>query len=544
MKREQVLDRISELLSRFENAVYIKSKNSLYDINIHSENLIIPILNILYGYDLKNLNERSTTQVAIDLYDADKKVAFQVTSNNANKKIYDTLTKLSKIEDDIHCEELYVFILGKKSKSISASKIKTLSDEANVSFAKKHIIDFADLFAKIKDSEEAQYEKIAQILESEFSDTKLLDSTQIKKIVNIITKINRISMWILLIIGFPVLLYFSNMIFNYNQIKDVYGLSPLYLYYRYETANLMFSILILIGSFLGFSYLLKLYFLKINYAKALHKILILISLFVTLTILIGTVHAVNYYGFKSDYQISEKVKKHQQKRDIQMFTKSQEVVKDNIRVINLIQDSIRSISANDLSLTYEKYSFASNKKCKYRYFIGEEFENIDIYYSYFKANNSLRFVYREPNNKEYNLFLTMPHIYGKKTIGKLNNELEEKLGDELANNFMEIYDYFKAFKNPLKRIQSTPKAGLLKAVTYLEYEYQYTLKDYKEKKNEALKSGISYDLFIWDSLLTSVMAQPEYFEGMDFLSNSLTVIHSVLILSIILILIRRIITIK
>jgi len=44
------------LLSRFTNEIKILNAAGLYDINIHSENVLIPLINLAYGLDVVNAN--------------------------------------------------------------------------------------------------------------------------------------------------------------------------------------------------------------------------------------------------------------------------------------------------------------------------------------------------------------------------------------------------------------------------------------------------------------------------------------------------------
>lgn len=56
MNKKKKIDRIAELFARFRAEVENLNSLSLYDINIHAENVIIPILNKVYGLNLVNAN--------------------------------------------------------------------------------------------------------------------------------------------------------------------------------------------------------------------------------------------------------------------------------------------------------------------------------------------------------------------------------------------------------------------------------------------------------------------------------------------------------
>ena len=81
MNQKESLDNIKKYLSRFQAQIQIANSNSEYDINIHSENVLIPILNLLFECSLKNVNYSDGKNVeSIDLLDDRKKIDFQITS--------------------------------------------------------------------------------------------------------------------------------------------------------------------------------------------------------------------------------------------------------------------------------------------------------------------------------------------------------------------------------------------------------------------------------------------------------------------------------
>lgn len=49
MNRQKTINSINELFSRFRAEVENLNSINLYDINIHSENVLIPLLNKVYG---------------------------------------------------------------------------------------------------------------------------------------------------------------------------------------------------------------------------------------------------------------------------------------------------------------------------------------------------------------------------------------------------------------------------------------------------------------------------------------------------------------
>ena len=75
------ISRVNELLSRWSAEVSLNNQRSDFSINTKYEYLALNILNILFDFDLINLNEIYSNYPAIDLGDSKKGIAFQVTAS-------------------------------------------------------------------------------------------------------------------------------------------------------------------------------------------------------------------------------------------------------------------------------------------------------------------------------------------------------------------------------------------------------------------------------------------------------------------------------
>lgn len=80
-KKTEYFEKIEEKFIQWDSFIKMRGKSGLYDIHKHSENNIRDILNILYGWKLKNLGVSRSNFPIIDLGDEEKKVCFQVTAN-------------------------------------------------------------------------------------------------------------------------------------------------------------------------------------------------------------------------------------------------------------------------------------------------------------------------------------------------------------------------------------------------------------------------------------------------------------------------------
>jgi len=172
MRQKELLDSIKKYLARFEAQVRISTLNNEYDINIHAENVVIPILDLLYRTNLKNANfSEGKNNEAIDLIDEGKRIAFQVTSTKGISKIKNTISKFVKSKYKNKIDVLFIYILTKKQEFYTQDVLDKASEKKIKFNAKKNVIDSADIYRKICELNDLTIiEKIEQILRTQFSD--------------------------------------------------------------------------------------------------------------------------------------------------------------------------------------------------------------------------------------------------------------------------------------------------------------------------------------------------------------------------------------
>ena len=81
-------------MSVLDAYLYYNSVNNYTDIHILSEDFFGGLLNILYGYRLKNANKDKRNQSGYDLIDNSKKKVFQISTNNQPIKIKESIEKI------------------------------------------------------------------------------------------------------------------------------------------------------------------------------------------------------------------------------------------------------------------------------------------------------------------------------------------------------------------------------------------------------------------------------------------------------------------
>lgn len=119
---------------------------NLTDINIHAEDFVGEVLNLLYDWKLANTNTVKSNYPCIDLLDKDQKRGVQVTTEQGAEKVNSTYSCCTKkLIGNI--TELYVFSLIPKQGSYALKNIG-----GTIVFNKNNIWDFDDVLKKINAS--------------------------------------------------------------------------------------------------------------------------------------------------------------------------------------------------------------------------------------------------------------------------------------------------------------------------------------------------------------------------------------------------------
>jgi hypothetical protein len=162
-KRETEIKKIANELARWEIQISNLNSLNLYDANIFSEYTICLLLNTIYNYNLHNINIVQKNFPAIDLGDSFNRVAFQITSTKATKKIQNTVESFIAKGLVKDFDQLFVLILGKKQKHYPVFDTRQQMEFNN----DRHIIDFHGLLNQISSLPTPKIEEIAKILSYE-----------------------------------------------------------------------------------------------------------------------------------------------------------------------------------------------------------------------------------------------------------------------------------------------------------------------------------------------------------------------------------------
>lgn len=159
--KDQYLDEITYRLSVVR--VELASNNSLqrYNSNTSAEDFFCELLNIIYDWNLVNINNIIKNAPGIDLVDPEKQIAIQVSSQKKYEKIQDSLKKLVNYYPEMNDCHFYMLVTttkqGKYSKPIETNGIHF--DQ------KKDIWDVDDLLKEIKKLPINKLEQIFSFIE-------------------------------------------------------------------------------------------------------------------------------------------------------------------------------------------------------------------------------------------------------------------------------------------------------------------------------------------------------------------------------------------
>lgn len=95
MNRDIYVTKIKTLLNILKGEIKDSGKLNLLDINVHVEDFYRDLLNLVYGWQLKNMNQWNQNAAGGDLWFEDGKVVIQVSSTSTKEKIQSSIDKLN-----------------------------------------------------------------------------------------------------------------------------------------------------------------------------------------------------------------------------------------------------------------------------------------------------------------------------------------------------------------------------------------------------------------------------------------------------------------
>ncbi|ESX08534.1 hypothetical protein X768_22585 [Mesorhizobium sp. LSJC265A00] len=163
MNRVNLVNKVSEYLSRLRMDVQQRNLLNLQDINIHAETFFRLLLNLVLDLDLKNLNVVRRNAMAIDLGDEGKGIAIQVTSSSSFAKIKQTHSDFLAAGLDRKFSKLIVLIIGVRKNY----KKTSLGGENEFRMPLSDVWDIPYLLRHIQDLEIGKLKRCCDFLEHE-----------------------------------------------------------------------------------------------------------------------------------------------------------------------------------------------------------------------------------------------------------------------------------------------------------------------------------------------------------------------------------------
>lgn len=117
MNKEKALKDVQYWLSHLSTSARLGGKIHFFDLNIVAEDFYADLLNIIYDWDLVNLNHTKLNAVAVDLGDQKRKIAVQVTSDRTKGKIQKTIDKFEEHNLSNNFDKLKVVIIGERTRT-------------------------------------------------------------------------------------------------------------------------------------------------------------------------------------------------------------------------------------------------------------------------------------------------------------------------------------------------------------------------------------------------------------------------------------------
>ncbi|QQZ29128.1 SMEK domain-containing protein [Thiothrix subterranea] len=116
MQSQDLVCKIIDYLSILSRKIEMHNSLGFFDVNRRAEHFYADFLNIVFGYELKNLNDIEKNATAIDLYDEKNGISIQVTSEAEISKYRETVEKFVAAELYKKYPTLIVLLITRKKR--------------------------------------------------------------------------------------------------------------------------------------------------------------------------------------------------------------------------------------------------------------------------------------------------------------------------------------------------------------------------------------------------------------------------------------------
>ncbi|MGE0084395.1 MAG: ABC-three component system protein [Desulfococcaceae bacterium] len=212
MNRQVKFNFIEEKLTHLAFRIEVRGGLNILDLNLHSENFYQHLLNLLFDWDLKNLNTEQKNSAGVDLVDATNKIIAQVSATATKQKVESALSK------DLSNYNGYAFKFISICKNASNLRTKTFCNPNHLIFSpSSDILDITSLLKFIGDMEIDQQRKVYEFLKRELKNEP--DPERIESNLTTIIKILSKEDWSRGAMGFETVPYDPETKISYNQLE-------------------------------------------------------------------------------------------------------------------------------------------------------------------------------------------------------------------------------------------------------------------------------------------------------------------------------------
>lgn len=188
MNRNLYFDYIDRHLHVNAHRIETAGKLNLLNLHMHSEDFYLHFFNLLYGYELINLNDQLQNVEAIDLIDHKYKIIIQVSATCTNQKIEKTLEK-----QIFNQYSNYTFKFISISKDASQLRTNNFKNPHSITFnPAQDIYDLTSILRNIKSFSVPKMKEVYELIKTELGgevDIVKLDSN-LAIVINILANQN------------------------------------------------------------------------------------------------------------------------------------------------------------------------------------------------------------------------------------------------------------------------------------------------------------------------------------------------------------------
>lgn len=184
VNRSHLFELCSHYLAVLCTKVEMQGKLNVLNLHVHCENFYASLLNLLFGYQLKNLNASVQNAAGVDLVDATAKLLLQVSATATTTKINAALGK------DLSQYTGHGFRFMSISKDASHLRGSTYNNPHALIFNPAlHIYDVQFLLKTIQNLSLSDQNAVYELLREELGESgHVLAETNIASVINIIAK--------------------------------------------------------------------------------------------------------------------------------------------------------------------------------------------------------------------------------------------------------------------------------------------------------------------------------------------------------------------